>query len=73
MGHKAADTAHIMHDSISDEYYERFNALPLVKLLSKPVEASHKSISTPIFKTVGQALQRTEKALSRNPQAKPTH
>ena len=67
MGHKVADTAQIMHDSISDEYYGRFHSLPLVKLLSKPVEASHKSISTPIFKTVGQALQRTEKSLSRKP------
>jgi pimeloyl-ACP methyl ester carboxylesterase len=73
MGHKVANTAHTMHDSISDEYYARISALPVVKFLSKPVEASHKSISTPIFKTVGHALQLTEKSLSRKPQAKPTH
>lgn len=65
IGHKASHTAHTMHDSISNEYYERFHSLPLIKLFSKPVEVGHKSISTPIFKTVGHALQVTEKSLAK--------
>ena len=70
MGHKASHTAHTMHDSISNEYYERFHLLPVVKLFSKPVEVSHKSISTPIFKTVGHALQVTEKSLPKGSEPK---
>ena len=63
MGHKVSHTAHTMHDSISNEYYDRFHSLPVIKLLSKPIAAGHKSISTPIFKTVGHALKVTEKSL----------
>lgn len=70
MGHKASHTAHTMHDSISNEYYERFHLLPVVKLFSKPVEVSHKSISTPIFKTVGHALKVTEKSLPKRSEPK---
>ncbi|KZY62330.1 hypothetical protein A3742_16435 [Oleiphilus sp. HI0071] len=72
MGHKVSHTAHTMHDSISNEYYDRFHALPVINLFSKPIETGHKSISTPIFKTVGQALKITEKSLAKRSPNKTT-